>query len=323
MNRLRIWYSKNKKEILISIAVILGIFFIIKIVNFQYKKENDNILNYQEENNTDDSYSDIKLNDDNSTVTGKKLSDSQKIKIDTINKFVEYCNKEDLENAYNLISDDCKNEYYPDLENFKEGYYNDIFNGNKKSVNVENWVNNIYKVNYTEDYLSTGKYSSDNNIQDYITIVDQNDEHKLNINNYVGKYGINKTNEDEETGIKIEVEESNVFMEYETYKIKVTNNSDNIIKLDDGVDTKAMYIQDKNGKNFSAYTHELSDEQLTVRARQSKEIEIKYYSKYNSDKVINKIVFSRVILDNELYKEYELNNNINLYKDYCSLEIEI
>ena len=102
-------------------------------------------------------------------------------------------------------------------------------------------------------------------------------------------------------------------MDYQIFKIRVKNNSESDIRLDDGQDIKAMYIEDKNGVHYAAYTHEISETELEVSPRETKEIEIKYYSKYGSEKKINKVVFSRMIL----------NYKTNSQKYNYSFEIEI
>ena len=176
---------------------------------------------------------------------------------------------------------------------------------------MENWIDDIYKLNINDDFLATGKYSKENTKQDYVTVVEENDTYKLNINNYIGKKEVNKSNE--ENGIHIEVLEEKVYMDYQICKIRVKNNSENNIILDDGQDIKAMYIEDDNGIQYAAYTHEIGEAELEVSPRETKEIEIKYYSKYGSEKEISKLVFSRIILD------YKTNSP----KYGNSIEIEI
>lgn len=48
--------------------------------------------------------------------------------------------------------------------------------------------------------------------QDYITIVNENGQTKLNINSYIGKQQINKTQES--NNVKIKVVETNVYFDY-------------------------------------------------------------------------------------------------------------
>ena len=90
--------------------------------------------------------------------------------------FVEYCNNGKVEEAYNMLTDECKDEIYREQRIFEETYYNEIFLNTQRNVVVENWISNIYKVNYNEDFLSSGKYSTENTKQDYITIEQQEDD---------------------------------------------------------------------------------------------------------------------------------------------------
>ena len=235
-----------------------------------------------------------------------------------IDDFINFCNEKNLQEAYDLLTEDCKEELYPTLENFEQSYYNNLFTNGKKNVSVENWVNNIYKASIKDDFLSTGKYSKENTIQDYITVIDKDNEYKLNINGYIGEKEINKSKEDE--NVTIEIENTNAYMDYQTYKIKVTNHTDYTMLLDDGVSIDAMYIEDSNGNKYSAYTHEINSAELKISPRETKEISIKYYSRYGSDKKIDKVVFSRMILNYESYVTYQ---NKSLYRAYGNYEIEI
>ena len=81
-----------------------------------------------------------------------------------------------------------------------------------------------------------------------------------------------------------------------------------------------MYISDENDIHYPAYTHEINNADLQVSPRETKEITIKYYSKYGSTKNINRLAFSRMILN---YEAYEIFENKSLYNDYGIFEIEI
>ena len=100
-----------------------------------------------------------------------------------IDNFVTYCNNGEIEEAYNLLSEECKEELFPDLETFKNNYHSKIFT-DYKMYNLMAWINSdncfTYKVEITEDILTTGG-ASELNIEDYYTIVKNNNEYKLNI----------------------------------------------------------------------------------------------------------------------------------------------
>ncbi len=320
MNRLRRWYNQNTKNIWILVGVVAIIIIGIQLVNSFYKRENEELLNNTVEQNTDinSSYNNITIGDERSSLTGDKLSEGQKTEIGTIDQFISYCNEQDIESAYNLLTDECKEEMYPELQNFQNSYYDEVFAGAKKNVSVENWTSNIYKIEINEDFLSTGVYSKENTMQDYITVEKYEDEYKLNINGYIGRK--EKNDEKEENNIKMTVKEVNSYMDYETYKIEITNNSENTILLDDGVDINAMYIEDTNDVKYSAYTHEINSAELRVSPRETKTISIKYYSRYISSKDINRLVFSRMVLDYDSYSQY---TNKSAYTDYGEFRIEI
>src|SRR5699024_7930520 len=126
--------------------------------------------NLQEENPIGN-FTDIYVEDNESVVMGENMSNSQITAIGTIEQFVQLCNEQNVEEAYNLLSDECKAEVYPSLDSFRNNYLNTVFNGQRKNVEVENWANSIYKVTYENDALSTGVYTQEGTIQDYITVM--------------------------------------------------------------------------------------------------------------------------------------------------------
>lgn len=314
MNKLRRWYNQNTKRIWIIIGSIALIIVVIQLLNYWSKIDNEKKLQVEEKSqnlNEIVEYNSINLSEEKSTITGEDLSNKQLSQIDVIDAFMEYCNNQQISEAYALLSEDCRQEMYSTEEVFAEAYYEKVFENNRKNISVENWIGNIYKVKINDDFLSTGKYTKENTKQDYITVVEEANQYKLNINNYIGKKDINKTNEKD--GIQIEVLQQKTYMDYQIFKIRVKNNLENSIILDDRQDINAMYIEDKNGIQYSAYTHEIDETQLELNPRETKEIEIKYYSKYGSEKKINKLVFSRMIL----------NYKTNSPKYNNSIEIEI
>lgn len=307
MNKFIRWYNQNRKMIWITIGIIALIIVVIQLFNYWSKVDNEKKLqqaNQTQNMNNVKEYNSVSLDEKQSTITGENLSSNQLSQIEIIDLFIEYCNNQQIAEAYSLLTEDCKQEMYPTEEVFKEAYYNNVFENTKKNVGVENWIDNIYKVNINDNFLATGKYTKENTKQDYITVEEEEDSYKLNINSYIGKKEINRSNE--QNGVQIEVLEEKSYMDYQIFKLRVTNNTDSTIMLDDKQNIKAMYIEDDNGIQYSAYTHEIGESDLEISARETKEIEIKYYSKYGSEKEISKVVFSRMILG---YKTNKPNYN--------------
>lgn len=298
------WYIGNKSKILMAIFVVVVVVLISIIVNILNSLRKNNTVenvelgtNIQQTDTSIGNFTDIYVEDNESVVTGESIGSSHINTIGTIEQLVQLCNEQKVEEAYNLLSDECKEEVYPSLESFRNNYYNTIFNGKKKNISVENWANNIYKVTFEDDALSTGVYTAEGAIQDYITVVStDNNEFKLNINNYIGRREINKTN-NAVSGVEITALNTDTYMDYQTFTFRVKNNTNKTILLDDKFSTDNMYITDSNGNQYTAYIHELSEAQLTVTPGETKDVTIKYYSRYGTTKTITQIIFNKVILN--------------------------
>lgn len=318
-----LWYNRNKRVMWRIVIIALVAIFLARGIGYIWKQnlEDEQLGILASQNNTNTELNSVTLNDDKSTVSGKDLTKSQTNAVTKIDEFVQYCNNNQFKEAYNLLSEDCKKEMYPTVEAFQQNYYNSIFKGTKKNVSVENWVNYIYKVKFVEDALATGIYNTDNTIQDYITVVtDDNDEMKLNINSYIGKKEINKENNDK--NINIKVLEKHQYMDYETYLFEITNNSDITILLNDNNNnsTDTMYLLDDNKLKYPAYTHELSEAELKLASKETRKVKIKYYNKYSSSRKIKSVVFSEIILNYYAYINYD---NVGYYKNYGVIQIDI
>lgn len=316
------WYIRNKPKILVilAIALIIIVVNIALVITMKYSDNEDDGetgTTYSVTEMINDSFNSVSMESD-SALSGEELTSYQINMATVIEEFTEYCNSNNVEAAYNMLTDDCKNAVYSSLESFTNNYYNYIFNGSVRRVSVENWTNNIYKVEYTEDFLATGVYSDDNIIQDYITVIKGDDgEYKLNINNYIGREEINKTAENDYVTITVLCRDT--YMDYETYTYSVTNKTGDQIILDDRNYTDSMYLEDENGNQFGAYSQEISEAELTFSQKETKQITIKYYNKYSSTRVIEKIVFVRIAP-----YSVELNSNNYEYTNrYQSLTISL
>lgn len=295
------WYVRNKSKIMLAIfffAVILIISIIVGILGRINSEEQANTTygNIEVEPGPVANFTDIYVEGGESVVTGEDITSSQVTMLGYVNQFVDLCNEQKIEEAYNLLSEECKEEVYPSLDSFRNNYYNAIFNGQKRNISVESWAGNIYKVKFEMDALSTGVYTEENTVQDYIAVVkNENDEAKLNVNGYIGRNEVNKTQSS--SNVTITALRSDSFMDYETYTYSVTNNTNKTILLDDKESTDNMYLEDENGNTYTAYIHELSDAELMITPGETKEITIKYYNKYGTTKNIKNIVFNKIILN--------------------------
>ena len=320
MFRLRRWYNQNSKTIWKVTGIVAFCIIILQLFNYFAKEKNSNAQsNLNTQIPSQKEYTDLSLSTDKSVLSNDKISSGQLNSIETINSFFKYCNEGKVKEAYELLTDECKEKTYPKLRDFKEGYYKIVFDGKKKNISLENWTGNIYKVDITDDLLSTGIYNESSTRQDYITIKEIDGNYKLNINRYIDTTDINKSNIFYDK-IEINVEKKDIYMDYEIYTFKIKNSMDNPILLDNLKDINSMYLEDKNNIKYSAYTHEISQSELLINARETRTIKVKYYNKYISQKKIEKVAFSKVIIDYYSYINLKDSNNFNNYRE---LKIDI
>ena len=198
-----------------------------------------------------------------------------------------------------MLSDECKAILYPSVEDFREKYYNKIFS-EKKSYIYQAWITQndtyTYRINFTEDMLATGKPAK-TSIVDYYTIVKNNNENKLNINKFVGIEEINKTTS--RNNVELNIQRKKIYMDYEEYDIKVVNNTQATILLDDMRSTDNIYVQDDNKEKYFWYNNEVIESDIKIRRGYEQEISIKINKGYNTSNKTKKIVFENIVLDDK------------------------
>ncbi len=303
MYRLVRFYNQNRKTINRIILVIVFLFLILKVLNSFVKNKNKSDFITDNSNNITISNA---VTSDKSVVTGKELNKNQITEIDVIEKFYKYCNSKEAENAYNLLSTDCKTELFPSIDEFKTSFFSPIFGNSEKLYTIENWVGSIYKIRISENILETGKEAK-KAISDYVTVVKENNEYRLNIYDFIRKKTINKQKKFDDVEIKILNEYK--YMDFNIFEIEITNNGTKPILLDDLNEIDNTYISDTNRQKYKMYTHEVTSEQLTIKPNSTTRIKLKFYCKYISTREIESITFNNVILN---YKNDEKNTQYKI-----------
>lgn len=296
---------ENRYVIFVVIFAIILILYLIQVLNQAAKEQsvpNDNQIQNEVVNpsKTDTSSKTILSN---KQVTNQEQETNTKVMED----FIQYCNGKQIEQAYNLLSDECKEEvFFSNIQYFKQNYVDKIFTS-QKMASFENWINSYvitYKVKIVDDMLSTGKVTSlQNAIEDYYTVVKQGDENKLNINGYMGRQQINR--QVQGNGVTISVLCKNMFKEYETYDITIENTEEKTILLDSQEKVDSMYLLGSNESHYKAYSYEIDRSSLIVAPNETKEITIRFQKIYSNQVNIEKIVWEDIIFDYESYQEYE------------------
>ena len=296
---LRYW-NQNKRKIIITIAVIAFVFIIIQVANQIVKKQNEDKIN-NNNTNTISKVTDLQKPTE-STITGQNVPESvTKENTDIIKTFVDYCNNNQAQKSYELLSNDCKEEFNNNINVFINDYYNRIFK-TKKTYNLELLYTEAgsytYKITYYEDnLLATGGTGANNNFEDYITIINQDGERKLNINNFIKNQEINKTQVT--NNIEITTKSKKVYRSYEQYKIAIKNNNSTTILLSDGKNSEDICLLDKNDTKYGAFLHEIPEYNLLLRAGRTTELNISFNKIYAPTRVIEKIQFGNITLNQE------------------------
>ena len=327
MNRLKRFYDQNTKLVWSIIGIIVAIIVALQIINNITKRKlekrqeelsNLNGINTNMDINTTN-YNDISLQSQESVLSGNKIPSNRQGEIDTINEFFKCLNEKEIEKAYNLLTEECKEEMYSSVEDFNDYYYNQILDGTNKNITVENWSGHIYRVKINDNILSSGKYSEQNTIEDYI-IVKENDEneYRLNVNSYIGRVYLDR--ESEQKNIIIKTLQKDDYMDYTEYTFEITNNSMRPIVLDGLEYLDSLYLEDDNGIKYPCYSHEMSLERLKVNPEDKKTVKIKFFNKYSSTRKITKAVFSKLILDYDAYASIVNKKN---YDNYYKFEVEV
>ena len=314
MHKIIAWYNQNRRRVWVT---ILAVVVIAAIAYTLMNRMNESLQNptgrAQTSRIDENSLNSVTMQSQRSAISGNNITSSQE-EVNTIDNFVSYCNSGKIQEAYGLLSDECKEEMYSNVNMFKDRYYSSIFGSGKKNVTMQNWTGNIFRVDFNEDALSTGRVSSGNSFQDYITIVTNNEgEKRLNINRYIGRKNINKTKTVE--NLEITVTKKDSYMDYEYYTFEVKNNNDKAASLGKAENLNATYLTDENGLMYKGRMNEIAQSNLIIRAKETKTIRINYFNEFSSTRKIKSLTFSEIVTD---YAE-----GITQYLDYYKITFDL
>lgn len=316
-SRIRQYLSKNTYKILFGVIGIILLLLILGNMSEISKQREE-----QAKNKTSNQTNTSNVYKPQQTVIsgGNIVKEKQEKNSNIINAFVEYCNNGEIEKAYNLLTQECKQQMYPNLNSFKNNYVQNRFT-KKRQADIQSYYNDMvdtYKVRLTEDILSTGNASMKGALEEYITVVTINGQEKLNINNYINRKTLNV--EGSNNDITIKLVSKDIYLDYEIYNIQVTNNTSKRILLDSKQNTDTVYLNSKTGGVFRATIYELSEASLTIGERQTKTLNIKFNKVYNPKLKMSTMNFNNIIMD---YEEYSNTQDKANYKNTNVIQIEL
>ena len=109
--------------------------------------------------------------------------------------------------------------------------------------------------------------------------------------------------ESEKNGISIKVLKQEIYLDYETYEFEFKNNTENTIMLDTLLNSKTIYLLDRNNIKYSSFAAEVSDIFYELSSYETTTFSIRFNKRYNPVDETKKIGFSDIILNYEQYKE--------------------
>jgi len=230
--RIRDFFRRNKKVI----VIILAIWLIIMVINHFFKTNS-----FEEFERT--SYKEHEAIMDTDEIVPQTL---QKNINETVDKYFNYCNNKQYEEAYKMVSDECKEVYFPTLDDFK--YYIDIVFDENKIYYLQNFSNYngkyIYRMRIMEDLMATGLTGKDELFfyEEKIVLGKKSDGSiSLSLRQFIENATLEEVYED--AYVKIWVDSKDVFYEEEAYHIRVKNKTSNTIVLADSQAKNEILLQ--------------------------------------------------------------------------------
>ena len=272
MKKIFNYWNKNRLKITITFIIIVFAISLIIITNNLLKQSID-------ENNYSETLKENTTSKIESVITDTQIPVSvAEGNEQIIAKFVENCNNRNYEQAYNMLTDECKNEQFRTLEEFIQNYCNPIFSNNR-TYSLELWNTGFgvytYRVLfYSNNILETGEF---------------------NINGYIYMQPINKQQVTQ--NIEISVVNRHIYRDYEEYSITIVNNSNDTIRISDGKNSNDICLVDQNEVEYNAIMNEISVLNLEIQPGYRKNFTIRFNKLYNTYRIIDRIEFKNIILN--------------------------
>lgn len=313
MHKLFRLYNQNRIKVWSIIIAIIFAITIIQILNSVAKEKNKKTV--EEEETTSKNVVSYTNESESIISEGSVLKEYQNDFGRTIDEFFKYCVSHQPELAYDMLSEECKKILYPSKESFENLYYKNKFEGNKE-YSFKSWsrVGNtyIYLVKIYDNMLATGKDNS-SYIEDYVTITDEQEGYKLNVNSFIGRNLLNVKEENQYLSTEVAIKD--MYMDYEIYTFRIKNNTDKTILLDTRKKTNTTFVTDHNNVKYESYLYENKEQDLILNPKESKTIQIKFSNRYKGN-TTEKISFTDIVLD---YNEYINNQDVERFQMQINL----
>lgn len=298
---MRFW-KKNKKKIFI----IFIIWLIVIIINYILKNMPEKIEPPS-----------ISYTPHVTVLTEEEVPEKYQEPIENlVDTYFNYCNNKEYENAYNLITDECKKNVYPTLEQFI-GYIDHVFEGKNKIYNIQSYsiTDNkyVYNLRILDDILANGTTDGYYYYEEKIILIEENGEMKLSIGEFIEQVEPNITVEDDYLEIKI----VNKVVDYETetYTVEFRNKTDKYIVIADNSQNNEVVL---NLGGETRKPQNLNYGNVIIFPNSSKTATFIFNEYYDNGKTAESLMFGAIRVLNE-YDALEgttqenLDNAVKLY----------
>lgn len=236
----------------------------------------------------------------------------------TIDEYIGYCNNKEYEKAYEMISEGCRKNVYPTIEDFKS--YVDYVFSQPRVYAIQNYSNRdnvyIYRIRIFEDILATGLTYSENfkYFEEKLVFTEKNGKLQMAVKSYIGDEELDNLYEDQY--MKITVSNKSTSYDEEIYTIKIQNKTEYTIVLADLTQSGEIALETENGQ--IAMTIEEKMQQIYILPQNSNQFTISFQKFYDEGYKATGIKFNsvrvlRTFSNQEEQKEQELADAINLY----------
>lgn len=304
------FWRENKHKIMVVVIIVLIIFIINKIL----KNYNENVI--PEPSTTYTPH--VSVLDEEEIVPEQYREQI----VNLVDEYFNYCNNGEYENAYNLITQECRNAYYPTLDEFK-GYVDEVFEGKKKIYNIQSYsiVDNtyVYSIRILDDILATGTTDGYYYYEEKLILKEENGEMRLSIGEFISQEQPNIIIEDDY--MKVKIVRKTIDYETETYNIEIENKTDKYIVICDNSQGNEIILslEDRDKKPAN-----LEYSEIIVKPNSGIKKDLIFNKFYDDGLTSQKLVFGAVRVLNEYdaslkTTEQNLNDAVKLY----SLEIPL
>jgi len=235
-------------------------------------------------------------NPDVAVITDNSAPTRYQEKIKTaMDEYVKHCNNKEYEEAFALITDDCKEYLFDNNIIMFQKYVDSLFN-NRKIYNYQSFSNfdsyYIYDVTILDDIGATGTTGNYGTYTEKFTFVRQSDGNfKISTGDFIRKVNVNKQLEDSNMIVKL----NSYYQSYNkvSYDITIINRTDKYLDIADGT-MGAEITLNVNGDKRTATN--LSNAEVVIRPGASDTFTLIFDKYFDDNKNATQINFNCVRL---------------------------